>query len=95
MYKLYVHQDARKLTEAVFSCGVIPSDWEENFILNPYNGMSKALGCGTHRDFKLKLLEQVPDSYIRGIVNIDDIKLALCLVEVPLTPFIIVYEPQN
>ena len=25
---------ARQLTEALFSCGVMPSDWEESFILN-------------------------------------------------------------
>ena len=29
---------ARQLTEAVFSCGVITSDWERSFILNLYKG---------------------------------------------------------
>ena len=29
-------EQARQLTEAVFTYSVIPSNWEESFILNPF-----------------------------------------------------------
>ena len=38
---------ARQLTEAVLSCGVIPSDCEENFTLNFYKGKGEALTMET------------------------------------------------
>ena len=46
---------ARQLTDAVFSCGVIPSDWEESSILNLYKGKGEALDrvfccCGIGRN---------------------------------------------
>ena len=33
----------RQLTEAVFSCGMIPSNWEESFILDLYKGNGEIL----------------------------------------------------
>ena len=62
---------ARKLTEAVFSCGVIPSDWEKSYILNRYKGKGEALDRGNYSGLKLtdkviKLLEQVRDFYRWG-----------------------------
>ena len=49
--------DIAQLTEAVFSCDVIPSDWEESFFLNLYKGKGEALDRGNYRC--LKLTEQV------------------------------------
>ena len=70
---------ARQLTEAVFSCSVIPSDWEESFILNLCKGKSEALDHGNYRGLKLtdqvmKLLEQVLDFFIHEMVNIDEMQ---------------------
>ena len=61
-----------------FSCGVIPSDWEESFILNLYTG-NEALDHGSYRSLKLidqsmKLLGLVPDSYICEMINIDEMQ---------------------
>ena len=71
---------ARQLIETVFSCSVITSDWEGSFILNLYKGKGEALGRGNYRDLKLtdqvmKLHEQVLDSYIREMVNINEMAL--------------------
>ena len=71
---------ARQLIEAVFSCSVITSGWEGSFILNLNTGKGEALGRGNYCDLKLtdqvmKLHEQVLDSYIREMVNIN--KMAL------------------
>ena len=68
------------LTEAVVSVGVIPSDWEESFILNLDKGKGEALDHGNYRGLKLtdqvmKLLERVLDPYIHEMVNIDEIRL--------------------
>ena len=70
---------ARQLTKAVFSCSVIPSDWEESFSLNLYKDSGEALDHGNYRGLKLrdhvmKLLEWVLDSYINEMVNIDKIQ---------------------
>ena len=59
------------------------------FIPNPYQG--EALDCGNYRGLNLKgqvmkLLEWVLDCYICEMVNIDDMQLGLCLVEVLRTP---------
>ena len=65
-----------ELTEVVFCNGVIPTDWQESFILNLYKGKGDALERGNYRDLKLtdqvmKLLEHVLDSFIRAMVDID------------------------
>ena len=70
----------RQLIEAVFSSSVITSDWEGSFILNLYKGKGEALGHGNYRDLKLtdkvmKLHEQVRDSYILEMVNINEMQL--------------------
>ena len=71
---------ARQLIEAVFSCSVITSDWEGSFILNLYKGKGEDPGRGNYRDLKLtdqviKRHEQVLDSYIREMVNINEMQL--------------------
>ena len=71
---------ARQLTETVFSCSVITSDWEGSFILDLYKGKGEALSRGNYRDLKptdqvMKLHEQVLDSYIREMVNINEMQL--------------------
>ena len=71
---------AKQLIEAVFSCSVITADWEGGFILNLYKGKDETLGRGNYRDLKLtdqvmKLHEQVLDSYIREMVNINEMQL--------------------
>ena len=69
----------RQLMQAVISCGVIPSDWEESFILNLYKGRGKAIDHYSCHGLKLtdqvmKLVEQVLDSYTHKMVNIDDMQ---------------------
>ena len=66
----------RQLIEGVFSCGVIPEDWEESFILNIYRGKGESLACGSYHGLKLtdqvmKLLEWVLDIYFLEMVDID------------------------
>ena len=58
-----------ELTEVVVCNGVIPTDWQESFILNLYKGKGDALERGNYRGLKLtdqvmKLLECVLDSFI-------------------------------
>ena len=65
-----------ELTEVVFCNGVIPTDWQESFILNLYKGKGDALECGNYRGLKLtdqvmKLFERVLDSFVREMVDID------------------------
>ena len=69
----------KQLTDEVFSSGEIPKDWEESIILNLFKGKGAALERGNYRALKLtdqvmKLLERVLDSYIRKMVNIDDMQ---------------------
>ena len=46
----------RQLTETVFSLGVIPSDWQESFILNLYTGKGESLDHGNYHGLKLHCL---------------------------------------
>ena len=71
----------RKPAEAIFSSGMIPVDWEENFILMLHKGEGEALDHGNCHGLKLtdqvmKLLEPVLDSYICQMVNIDEMQFA-------------------
>ena len=55
---------------------MIPTDWQESFILNLYKGKGDALERGNYRGLKLtdqvmKLLKRVLDSFIREMVDID------------------------
>ena len=70
---------ARQLAEAVFRSSVLPSDREESFILNLYKGKGKALDHGNYHSLKLtdqdmKLLEQLLDSNIREMVNVNEMQ---------------------
>ena len=47
----------RILTEAIFTHGTVPKDWEESYILNLYKGKGEALDRGNYRG--LKLTDQV------------------------------------
>ena len=65
-----------ELTEVAFCNGVIPTDWQESFILNLYKGKGDDLERGNYCGLKLtdqvmKLLERVLDSFIRDMVDID------------------------
>ena len=65
-----------ELMEVVFCNGVIPTDWQESFILNLYKGKGDALERGNYQGLKLtdqvmKLLERVLDAFIREMVDID------------------------
>ena len=42
-----------ELTEVVFCNDVIPTDWQESFILNRYNGKGDALERRNYRSLKL------------------------------------------
>ena len=71
----------RQLSEAVFSDGNIPADWEESYILNLHKGKGEALDRGNYRGLKLtdqamKLQERILDFYIRKMVNIDEMQFA-------------------
>ena len=71
-------QLARQLTEAIFSCGVIPADWEES-ILKLYKVKGDALDRGNYHGLKLtdqvvKLLERMLDFYICEMVNSREMK---------------------
>ena len=68
---------ARQLTEAVLSCHVIPSDWEERSILNLCKGKRESLGHGNYGGLKqvMKLLEWVADLRRCKTVNIDEMQL--------------------
>ena len=74
-------QLGRKMAETIFSSGMIPVDWEENFILNLYKGKGEAIDRGNNRSLKLadqimKLLERVLDSSIHQMVNINETQFA-------------------
>ena len=75
-----------ELIEVVFCNGVIPTDWQESFILSLYKGKGDALERGYYCGLKLtdqvmKLLKRVLDSFIREMVDINAIQLmALCRV---------------
>ena len=43
----------RILTEAIFTHGTVPKDWEESYILNLYKGKGEALEQGNYRGLKL------------------------------------------
>ena len=69
----------RQLTEAVFSSGDIPEDWEKSFILNLHKGKGDALDHGNYCGLKLtdqvmNLLERTLDFYIRKMVDIDEMQ---------------------
>ena len=72
---------ARELTEAVFSSGEIPADWEESYIQNLYKGKGEAIDRGNYRGLKLtdqvlKMVERVLESSIREMVNISGMQFA-------------------
>ena len=71
-----------ELTEMVFCNGVIPTDWQEIFILNLYKGKGDALERRNYRGLKLtdqvmKLLERVLDSFILEMVDIDAMQFGI------------------
>ena len=82
-----------ELTEVVFCNSVIPTDWQESFILNLYKGKGDALERGNYCGLKLadqvmKLLERVLDSFIERWWTLTPCSLALCRVVglAPLMP---------
>ena len=59
--------------------GVIPSDWEDSFIINIYKGKGDALERGNYRGLKLldhvmKGMERVIEKIIRERISIDDMQ---------------------
>ena len=59
--------------------GVIPSDWEDSFIMNIYKGKGDALERGNYRSLKLldhvmKGIERVIEKIIRERISIDDMQ---------------------
>ena len=62
-----------------FSVALIPTDWQESFIVNPYKGKGDALNRGNYRGLKLteqvmKVLERVVEGLIRQRVEIDEMQ---------------------
>ena len=62
--------------------GVIPSDWEDSFIINIYKGKGDALERGNYRGLKLldhvmKGIERVIEKIIRERISIDDMQFGL------------------
>ena len=59
--------------------GVIPSDWEDSFIINIYKGKGDTLERGNYRGLKLldhvmKGMERVIEKIIRERISIDDMQ---------------------
>ena len=59
--------------------GVIPSDWEDSFIINIYKGKGDALERANYRGLKLldhvmKGIERVIEKIIRERISIDDMQ---------------------
>ena len=59
--------------------GVIPSDWEDSFVINIYKGKGDALERGNYRGLKLldhvmKGIEKVIEKIIRERISIDDMQ---------------------
>ena len=74
-------EKVKQLVDKIVSSGVIPKDWEDSHIINLYKGKGVAVDRGNYRGLKLtdqvlKLLECVMGSYIREMVNIDDMQFA-------------------
>ena len=68
-----------RLTECVYSNGVIPTDWQESFILNLYKRKGDAWERGNYRGLKLtdqvmKLVEHVLEIQIRQMININEMQ---------------------
>ena len=68
-----------RLTECVFSNRVIPTDWQESFILNLYKGKGNTLERGDYRGLKLtdqvmKLVGHVLEIQIRQMININEMQ---------------------
>ena len=80
MLKAAGEEEVKQLTEADFSCGVMPSsDWEESFNLNLYKGKGEALDRGNYGGLKLtnqviKLLEWVLDFFICKMVKFNEMQ---------------------
>ena len=75
----------RILTEAIFTHGTVPKDWEESYILNLYKGKGEALDRGNYRGLKLtdqvmKVVEHMLEVKIQEMVSIDEMQ-ALCLLK--------------
>ena len=71
------------LTEAIFTHGTVPKDWEESYILDLYKGKGEALD--NYRGLKLtdqvmKVVEHMLEVKIQEMVSIDEIQ-ALCLLK--------------
>ena len=71
--------EVRDLIEDIISEGCIPTDWQENFIVNLYKGKGDALNRGNYRGLKLigqvmKVLERVVEGLIRQRVEIDEMQ---------------------
>ena len=67
----------RDLAAAIIRVGMVPSDWEQNFIVCLYKGKGDALERGNYWGLKLteqvmKILEKIVDSLIRQLVSVDD-----------------------
>ena len=59
--------------------GVLPSEWEDSFIINIYKGKGDALERGNYRGLKLldhvmKGIERVIEKIIRERISIDDMQ---------------------
>ena len=67
------------LTNDMVRNGVIPSDWEDSFIINIYKGKGDAQERGNYRGLKLldhvmKGMERVIEKIIRERISIDDME---------------------
>ena len=65
------------LVEIIISEGCIPTDWQESFIVNLYNGKGDALNKGNYRG--LKLIEQVMKVLKRVVEGLSSVVLCLAV----------------
>ena len=67
----------RYLATGIIHDDMVPTDWEQSFIVCLYKGKGDALDKGNYRGLKLtehtmKILERIVDGLIRQVVSIDD-----------------------
>ena len=68
------------LVSRIVAEGIVPSDWNLSFIINPFKGKGDALLRGNYRGLKLqeqamKVMEHILNTIIWNIVSIDEMQL--------------------
>ena len=67
------------LTNSIVRENVMPSEWDDTFILSIFKGKGEAIDCGNSCGLKLtervlKVVKQIIEVIISDVVNVDDVK---------------------